>query len=236
MTFIFEKVESWMTKNGRQPNECLTPEFGRDVLLFGVDMVSYNYFTEELVKKSVRFNEKVIQEMGEMIKKNKSQILRIESLSPTWTAVKVISSLQTMEEYNFKSSFQKIERGKVWIISDEKLGDKNEIQLWENRIKLRENGKAKVILVIVCDTTSPSNAESLVAANEINQQFQIILITRMESDISVKDSRSANVTQSAKQDDMSFKDLDDETQRRLLSTMISFQPKRGITRRGKYLI
>ena len=73
MTLIFEKVESWMTKNGRQPNERLTPEFGRDVLLFGVDMVSYNYFTEELVKKSVGFNEKVIQEMGEMIKKNKTE-------------------------------------------------------------------------------------------------------------------------------------------------------------------
>ena len=147
---ILYNVRDWFNNNckvsqsGKEPeSDWFNAENGKTFLLSGINAFSITYQKE--LRKDLEFNQEVIQDMADDLRRlleSSEYVLSIVTEWTEFTAVKVITSLKTMTEYNKPDSFL--------VISSNHLGENEDKQRWKNIMELKKDFP-KNLLIIVCD-------------------------------------------------------------------------------------
>ncbi|XP_059353358.1 uncharacterized protein LOC130702731 [Daphnia carinata] len=175
----------------------LTSEDAKKILLAGVTNVSQQY--QEELENDMAFNEVAKQDMAVKLKDllaNNERIERIITRSPKHTAVKVVSAIHKLAEYNRNGSFL--------VVTLSSLEDK---ERWRNILKLKTDSHH--LLIVVCDkeTPDPCDYADLVPHDQINNK--IMFICR---------DRTAGMM-----DEITYADMSEKFQNAILQKTISFQ-------------
>ena len=207
-TLMVKQVENWVKNPNRKIDDWLTPAFGVQILLSGVDQSCIAY-QHQLMEESVGFNDDAVARMANQIHQHtpsdsSEDIMFVSSSTPKWTAVQVISAIQS---FNNKDN-------KMWVISNRQLANENQIRLWKNRIALANMGPCQHFLVVVRDSNCSIGSEILFVEKDSKE----LILNKRRGKVKI-----INVGQSGPTNNIQFKDLDEKTQDVVLSREIIFQ-------------
>ncbi|KAI9557814.1 hypothetical protein GHT06_014563 [Daphnia sinensis] len=178
----------------------LTSEEGKTILLAGVTTASQHY--QEELDNDVRFNEVASAKMAvklRALQANNKRIERITTPAPKHTAVKVVSAIRKLPEYDRNGSFLMTKLGC--------LEDRDDRERWKNILKLKTDSHHLLIVVCENETPDPNDYADLVPGE--NMDNKVIFIGRNGI--------------AGMMDDITYEELNEKFQNAVLEKAITFQ-------------
>ncbi|XP_045028711.1 uncharacterized protein LOC123471447 [Daphnia magna] len=178
----------------------LKPERSKKILLAGVTTTSLKYQKE--LDNEVGFNDVAIDKMADKLRAllaNNKRIERITTPAPKHTAVKVVSAIRKLPEYDRSGSFL------MTILGC--LEDKDDKERWKNILKLKTDSHH--LLIVVCENETPDADDYADLVPGENLDNKVFFIGRNGV--------------AGMMDDITFEELNEKFQNAVLEKTITFQ-------------